>query len=105
MKICSIFYKLYLASLVPVERIHFGSRLDEKLLYFLRSSQCRQAPGIPAWHVPGMLHAFGVGKFSKEHGSHIEQGSVLPPAQLQELPRAHGPRAGPHSQVFQSQAS
>lgn len=29
MKICSIFYKLYLASLVPVERIHLVRRLDE----------------------------------------------------------------------------
>lgn len=42
----------------------------------------------PSWHVPGMLHAFGVGKCFKEQGFHVEQGSVPPPAQVQELPKA-----------------
>lgn len=73
MKICSIFYKLYLASLVPVERIHFGSRLDEKeAAIFLKKLPVQAGSSNPSWHVPGMLHAFGVGKCYKEHGFHVE---------------------------------
>lgn len=57
MKICSIFYKLHLASLEPVERIHFVRRPDEELPCFLKQLPARAGSSNPGWHVSRRLHA------------------------------------------------